>query len=160
MLFHEIAAFINASQGLSLSVSEGLIAIDQKIDSKRLTFWISDLKEVIQRFDSERKPFIQVNFNSGVRLLFTDTLIGFKPDESIGLDYNRLPKVVTTPDLQIVLTAIEETMGCEGTSDHELEILKKVYVSILSGAERSGFNINNEKEIANRLRVSNIRASA
>lgn len=78
-------------------------------------------------------------------MLLTDSLIGFKPTETVGLDMSRLPKVVTTPDLKSVYDAIEDSLSADVIQSAEVEILKKVYLSILLGAENIGFNLSEER---------------
>ena len=155
-----ILNYIDHSHGLQAHVSGiGKIQVRQDVDGKLFNFSMSDVTEVLLRADSDAKSFIQVNFRSSNKVLFTDTLIGFKPAEALGLDMSRIPKVVTTPDLMSVFEAIEEALSSE-TVDNEVEILKKVYYSILTGAERVGFDLGFEKAWISRLMASTFRASA
>lgn len=155
-----ILNYVEGSKGLSSRVSEtGRVVIEQQVDGQLFSFYSFEVSEVLHRADADGKPFLQVNFKSGNKVLFTETLIGFKPAETFGLDMSRLPKVVTTPDLFSVYEAIEEAMGSEG-SDHEVEILKKVYQAILTGGEKVGFDLDFERRWLNRLMGSNFRASA
>lgn len=133
--------------------------ISQNTDGKEIRVSLPEVSEVLHRADGDGKPFLQINFNSGVKVLVTDQLIGFKPSEIFGLDMSRLPKVVTTPDLLSVGEAIEEALASE-TPEHEVEILRKVYQSILLGAERIGFDLPFERAWATRLLSSRFRASA
>src|SRR5687768_15881710 len=92
-----ILDYIENSQGLNAKVTDsGKVQVQQEIDGKLFFFTIAEVTEVIPRTDSEGKAFIQVNFRSSNKVLFTDTLIGFKPVETLGLDMSRIPKVVTT----------------------------------------------------------------
>lgn len=155
-----ILNYVDASKGLTAKVSEtGRVQITQDIDSKILSFYSYELGEILHRNDTEGKPFLQLNFKNGNKVLLTETLVGFKPVETFGLDMNRLPKVVTTPDLLSVYEAIEEALGSESV-DHEVEILKKVYQAILLGAEKIGFDLPFERKWLNRLIATKIRASA
>lgn len=155
-----ILNYVDSSKGLSYSSSEGsFVQITQKIDKKIFVFNSSEVLEVLHRSDSEGKSFLQINFNNSTKVLITEALIGFKPLEIFGLDMSRLPKVVTTPDLQSVFDAIEESLGSD-TNDHEAEILKKVFQAILGGAEKAGFRLDSEKEWINRLAASSFKASA
>jgi hypothetical protein len=86
--------------------------------------------------------------------------VGFKPTETFGLDMAKIPKVVTTPDLMSVFEAIEESMSSDIQNEHELEILKKVYQSILQGGELAGFDLKFERNWLSRLLASRIKASA
>ena len=92
--------------------------------------------------------------------MLTDALVGFKPENVFGLDMSKLPRVVTTPDLISVLEAIEEGLSGDLPQDHEIEILKRVYQSILSGAELAGFELEFERNWIGRLAPTRFRASA
>lgn len=156
----KIITYVDRSQGLNaIKMDSGKVRVVQEVDGKAFYFDVQEVSEVIPRTDSEGKHFIQVNFRSANKVLFTDTLIGFKPLDTLGLDMSRIPKVVTTPDLTSVFEAIEEALSTDGV-DHEVEILKKVYFSILSGAEKVGFDLAFEKLWIGRLMASNFRASA
>ncbi|MGZ3772472.1 MAG: hypothetical protein ACXVCY_01975 [Pseudobdellovibrionaceae bacterium] len=150
-----ILNFVDASKGLRAKINEaGRVQVFQDIDGKVFSFSVPDVSEVLHRADSEGKSFIQINFKIGTKVLLTDTLIGFKPQETLGLDMTRIPKVVTTPDLVSVFDAIEESLGSDSVVDHEVEILKKVYMSIVCGAENVGFELTVEKNWINRLIAS------
>ncbi|MBX2988821.1 MAG: hypothetical protein KF802_13075 [Bdellovibrionaceae bacterium] len=155
-----ILNYVDASKGLEGRVTEtGKVQIRQDVDRKEFSFYAYEVGEVLQRADADGKAFLQLNFKNGTKVLLTEALVGFKPVETFGLDMNRLPKVVTTPDLLSVYEAIEEALGSD-TSEHEVEILKKVYQSILLGAEKVGFELTFERRWSNRLMASKIRASA
>ena len=83
-----------------------------------------------------------MNFQNSYKVLLTDNLIGFKPQETLGLDMTRIPKVVTTPDLFSVYEAIEESLGSD-TQDHEVEILKKV--------DRKSTRLNSSHVVTSRM---------
>lgn len=160
-LLDEVLKYVAGAGGLSHDLSEsGFIKIRQKTDDKAIRFALSDLNEVLHRTDTDGKPFIQVNFNSGTKILITESLVGFKPTETFGLDLTRIPKVVTTPDLVSVFEAIEEALASDSTPENETEVLKKVYLSILMGGEKVGFDLKNEKRWLDRLLAIRIRASA
>ncbi len=160
-MLEEILAFVDKSQGLTSEVTEaGKVMVQQQIDGKLFHFSFEALNEVLQRFDADGKQFIQVNFQSGNKVLFTDTLVGFKPRETVGLDMSKIPRVVTTPDLISVFEAIEDSLGSDSTPDHEIEILKKVFTAILHGGENAGFDLSFEKRWLARLVPGKIRASA
>lgn len=156
-----ILNFVDGSKGLRAKINEsGRVQIRQDIDGKVFSFIAQEVQEVLHRADAEGKPFVQVNFKSGSKVLLTDTLVGFKPEEILGLDMSRIPKVVTTPDLVSVFEAIEESLGADSVVDHEIEILKKVYTAIVSGAENVGFDLAVERKWINRLIASRFKASA
>jgi hypothetical protein len=138
----------------------GRVQLRQDLDGKLFTFSSQDVNEVLHRADSEGKAFLQVNFKNGSKILLTETLIGFKPIETLGLDMSRIPKVVTTPDLVSVYEAIEESMGADNGNDTEVEILKKVYLAIITGGEKVGFDLTTERKWLNRLLASKLKASA
>lgn len=156
-----ILNYVDGSKGLRARASElGRMTIAQDIDGKIMSFSVNDLIEVLHRTDSEGKPFLQVNFKSGNKVLLTENLIGFKPHEALGLDMSRIPKVVTTPDLKSVFEAIEESLGSDLGQEHEVEVLKKVYQAILMGAEKVGIELQAERAWFNRLVASKLRAAA
>lgn len=157
----EILEYVESSGGLSSNVTDaGVISIYQAIDGKVFRFTDTQLSEVLQRFDSDGKPFIQVNFQSGSKVLFTDTLVGFKPRETVGLDMTKIPRVVTTPDLLSVFEAIEESMSSDNGPENEVEILKKVFQAILLGGETAGFDLGFERRWLASLTSSHLKASA
>jgi len=142
----QISEFVAKSSGLKSKVSESdKLHISQTADGKNIAFAINDLEEVISRIDSDGHIFLQVNFINGKKILLTQNLIGFKPAPSRGLDLGKLPKVVTTPDLLSVVEAIEDTMSTTPSQPDELEVLKKVFDSVLRGAEAVGFDTTPER---------------
>jgi hypothetical protein len=160
-LLDEVLHFVEASTGLSSRVSDdGQVEIVQSVDGKSFNFRFQTLEEVLPRTDAEGKNFIQINFESGIKVLFTDTLVGFKPRETIGLDMAKIPRVVTTPDLLSVFEAIEESLSSDGTPDTEVEILKRVFQAILAGGEMAGFDLTFERRWLARLLPLKFRASA
>jgi hypothetical protein len=86
--------------------------------------------------------------------------VGFKPFEVTGLDMSKIPRVVTTPDLMSVFEAIEESLSSEDGIDMELDILRKVYQSILIGGEMAGFDLKFERKWMDRLYSVKFQASA
>jgi hypothetical protein len=160
-LLEEILEFVDHASGLSSNIRDGgEVSIHQSCDGKTFTFDSKKLAEVLRRTDADGNAFIQINFNSGHKVLFTDTLVGFKPRETFGLDMTKIPRVVTTPDLVSVYEAIEESMSADMAPDHEVEILKKVYWAILQGGESAGFDLDHEKEWLGRLLSPRFKASA
>jgi hypothetical protein len=156
-----ILNYVDSSKGLRAKINEsGRVQIRQDLDGKVFSFSTTEISEVLHRTDSEGKAFIQLNFRNGNKVLLTDTLVGFKPLETLGLDMSRIPKVVTTPDLVSVFEAIEESLGADSGLDSEVEILKKVYQAILSGGEKVGFELSFERKWINRLIASKFKASA
>lgn len=156
-----ILNFVDASKGLRAKINEsGRVQIYQEADGKVFSFSAQEVNEVLHRADSEGKPFIQVNFHNGTKVLLTEALVGFKPLDTLGLDMSRIPKVVTTPDLVSVFEAIEESLGADGGVEHEVEILKKVFTAIVTGGEKVGFDLTSERVLLNRLLASKLKASA
>lgn len=154
-----ILNFIDKSSGLSAKVfNDEKMIVTQKLDQLSVTLEFGDIFEVLERVDTDNRTFLQVNYQSGVKILVTDNLVGFKPNPVFGLDLSRLPKVVTTPDLDSVMTAIEDSL--ESESDIEVDVLKRVYQSILEGAESVGFKLSHHREKWLRLTATNIKASA
>lgn len=144
-LLEMINEFITSSSGLKGTMFEESITVHQTVDDREIVISKNLLEDVFHRVDSEGKSFIQVNCSNSVKLLITEKLIGFKPFALPGLDMNRLPKVVTTPDLTSVLSAIEDTLSGD-VSSAEVDLLRKVYSSILQGGESVGFNLDSEKD--------------
>jgi len=141
----QIREFVDKSSGLASRLDDVILEIFQRADGKTMAFDVSDLDEVIARVDADGKGFLQVNFLDGKKILLTDNLIGFKPLPSIGLDMSKLPKVVTTPDLISVVDAIEDSMLTGTGAAEETDILKKVFDSVLRGAEAVGFDLTPER---------------
>ena len=160
VMLEDVYAFIKNSSGLSYADKDSKIVIVQKIDNKSVVFLKSEISEVLNRVDSEGRAFLQLNFKSNKKVLLTDSLIGFKPVEILGLDATKIPKVVTTPDLLSVFEAIEDSLSSDTTPDSEIEVLKRVYQSILSGAELIGFDLKFERVWLNRITASKFKASA
>jgi hypothetical protein len=141
----QIRDFVAKSTGLRSSMKEiDILQILQCTDGKTIAFQITELEEVIPRIDSDGRVFLQVNFTSGKKILLTENLIGFKPVPSRGLDLTKLPKVVTTPDLLSVVEAIEDSIS-SGPEGDEVDVLKRVFDSVLRGAEAVGFDTTPER---------------
>ena len=144
---------------MSSKLEELIIRIFQRADGKVMAINVSEVDEVIPRTDADGKDFLQINFNGGKKILLTDNLVGFKPLPSIGLDMSKLPKVVTTPDLHSVVDAIEDSILSGQTAGDEVDILKKVFDSVLRGAEAVGFDLTPERIWLHNITRS-VRASA
>lgn len=162
---HLIAKYVTESQGLTLQPIEkaegskkrkkatvpteisSALTIWQKADGKKLELDASQISEIIERQDQDGAGFLQLNFENGRKLLLTQYLIGFKPVWLAGLDRDRLPKVVTTPDLVSVLEAIQESLDTTSglTESSELGVLKLVFESVLVGGEDVGFDMSQER---------------
>ncbi len=140
-----ISKYAEKSQGLEIQVSGEAVHIRQKVDGRSLKFSSIHIEEVLSRQDSDGNDFLQVNFLDGRKILITDRLVGFKPAETAGLDIRKLPKVVTTPDLVSVVEAIEESVNSHGHRSEEVDVLRRVYVSVLNGAEAVGFDVESER---------------
>lgn len=144
----QIKSFVAVSQGLTIVESPltDYMVIEQKMDHKRITLSCFDLEEVMVRQDETGKSFLQVNFTSGKKILITQTLIGFRPLGLFGLDMEKIPKVVTTPDIQSVFEAIQEVLQSNDEQE-ELDVLRKVYDSVLCGGESVGFDLKEERKV-------------
>ena len=160
-LLEEIENYVQNSTGLLIEkLNSDEVSIHQQIDGKKFHFRMTALEDVLDRTDVDGKPFIQVNFTTGYKVLFTDTLVGFKPRETLGLDMSKIPRVVTTPDLVSVLTAIEDGMSSENMAEYEIDVLKRVYSAIIQGGECAGFDLSVEKTWLGRILPSKMKASA
>ncbi len=157
----QIKSFISKSKGLSVveSTLSDYMIIEQKMDHKRITLNCFDLDEVMLRQDEVGKSFLQVNFTSGKKILITDSLVGFRPLGLFGLDMEKIPKVVTTPDIQSVFEAIQEVLQSNDEQD-ELDVLRKVYDSVLCGGESVGFDLKEERKVLARIPARMWSASA
>ena len=155
-----ISEFIGRSLGLQMQDEKGEISILQKVDNRRIRFSTSTIEEVLSRQDSEGRDFLQVNFLNGRKILITEKLVGFKPAETSGLDLRKLPKVVTTPDLVSVVEAIEESVNEFGHRAEEVDVLRRVFDSVLNGAEAVGFEVGTERNWLNFIANSKHKASA
>ena len=161
MVAEEILNYVQDTAGLvNCGSSQVELKIFQKADGKSLSFDVVDIDEVIPRLDSEGNPFLQINFTSGKKILLTDTLVGFKPAVSPGLDMGKLPSVVTTPDLISVVEAIEESLAAASTEPEEIEVLRRVFGSVLEGGEAVGFDLTSERIWLTRLTHSGHKHSA
>lgn len=156
----KIAEFISRTSGLKSWFLGDKIQITQTTDGKTLAFADVDVDEVIPRLDSDGHPFLQVNFCTGKKILLTSNFIGFKPAICAGLDMERLPKVVTTPDLISVVEAIEDSMTAGSGNNEEVDVLRRVFDSVLRGAESVGFDLTSERLWLQRISKSNLKASA
>lgn len=140
-----ILEYISNSKGLSLvQQAADWLEVLQQVDKKVLKLNKANVESVFQRVDADGQSFLQVNFFGDDKLLLTDRLVGFKPLNNYDLDMEKVPKVVTTPDMLSVIEAIEDSFGNQH-GNIEVEVLKKLYLSVLDGAERIGFDVSNEK---------------
>lgn len=156
----EIRNFIGKTTGFKISIYLDQIQLVQLIDRKTLLIKVNEIHEVLQRYDSEGKSFLQLNYIDGRKLLITENLIGFKPVEINQLDMSRIPKVVTTPDLLNVIDALEDVLENQHGRKNDTDMLKKVYLAILKGAENVGFDAASEKELYHNLIIRKIKGSA
>ncbi|RME18071.1 MAG: hypothetical protein D6797_01110 [Bdellovibrio sp.] len=141
-----ISQYIEKASGLHfIQHDDQLVEIQQIVDQKSIQFSKSQVEEVLERFDSQNRPFLQVNFLDNKKILLTEKLIGFKPVPCHSLHIHKLPKVVTTPDLISVIEAIEEHMSDHQNHQQEIALLRYVFEAILEGGEAIGFNLSKEK---------------
>ena len=145
---NEIVNFLESTRYVKYEFDQVSLKVTQNEDHKSMSFRFSDVEKVLLRTDFDGSQFIQINFHNKTKILITKNLIGFKPLELIGFDSAKIPKVVTTVDLSSVYKAIEDLTDSEDTyqSATELEVLKKVYQSIMFGAEQVGFEMKAEKQ--------------
>ncbi len=142
-----ILHFLESQTNFKFQMNDFDLIITQKEDSKIIRLSMVNVERVIDRVDYDGAQFIQVNFESGLKVLITRNLVGFKPYEVAGFDTTKIPKVVTTVDLGSITKAIEDLAETADTVESftEMEVLKKVYQSILFGAVAVGFEMNQEK---------------
>ncbi|MGH1468128.1 MAG: hypothetical protein ACRBBP_04495 [Bdellovibrionales bacterium] len=141
--FKIIGDFLEERSGLTLNfIGDDTLKLTQNVDGKSLQIERFGVEEVLEREDSAGKPFLQVNFFSGSKILLTKSLVGFKPAMFEGVDEKRVPNVVTTPDLLSIIEAFSEFDEGEVA---EIRALRRMYFAILHGAEAVGFDLTNEK---------------
>lgn len=151
-LLHAIHDFACRSRDLEVELdTPSRLRIRQKIDGHTLIVEGARLQDILMRKDADGRDFVQVNFQEGLKILITDRLIGFKPivrrltpinGPQPTPPSNRLPRVVTTPDLMSVLEAMEDAAE---SADRDLSVLRELFDSIVCGAERVGFDVAKEK---------------
>lgn len=144
---NDVVNYLESQTHFTFNFNEQVLDLTQKEDSKKISIDFEQIEKVLVRQDVDGSKFLQINFNAGTKILITKTLVGFKPNQLIGFDLTRIPRVVTTIDLVSVSKAIEDLFDSEETAESraEIEILKKVYQSILYGAEGVGFKMQAEK---------------
>ncbi len=144
---NEILNYLEKKPLYKFTFNDDVLEIKQTEDGKKIFIKKQDIEKVLSRQDLDGSSFLQINFNSGSKILITHSLIGFKPYETMGFDSARIPRVVTTVDLVSVSKAIEQLFDSDETPDSraEIEVLKKVYQSIMIGAEAIGFQMTQEK---------------
>lgn len=157
---NKITSYLENCSGLEHELSgSNSIQIRQKVDGKEILLDGGRVEDVLQRIDADGKEFIQVNFFSGAKILLTQQLVGFKPLVGAGLDIEKLPNVVTTPDLFSVFEAIQEALS-EETEDDDVEILKRVFEAVVLGGESIGFDLSTEKTWLQRLTFAPTKTAA
>lgn len=144
---NDIISYLESHTHFIFKYDEKVLELTQKEDFKNISIEFEQIEKVLLRQDVDGSRFLQINFLNGVKILITKTLVGFKPNQLVGFDLTRIPRVVTTVDLISISKAIEDLFDSEETSESkvEVEILKKVYQSILYGAENVGFKMQAEK---------------
>jgi hypothetical protein len=152
-LFARVVEFVENSTGLKKSdLRSDAVCIQQLADHKEIWVHLHELEDVLLRSDTEAQEFIQINFCHGKKLLLTDRLVGFKPISQRDLETNRLPRVVTTPDILSVFETIQETY-LEGdiSSQRNITVLKQIFEAVLKGGEAVGFDLAAERSWLNRF---------
>lgn len=144
---NDVVNYLESHTQFTFKFDEKILELTQKEDSKSIAIDFEKIEKILIREDVDGSKFLQVNFFEGNKILITRSLVGFKPSQLIGFDLTRIPRVVTTIDLVSVAKAIEDLYDTDDTADSkaEIEILKKVYQSILYGAEGVGFKMQAEK---------------
>ncbi|MBC7421744.1 MAG: hypothetical protein H7328_13535 [Bdellovibrio sp.] len=159
---NEVINYLEIQAQFNFKISGDILEVTQKEDSKKMIIDFKRVEKVLDRQDLDGSRFLQVNFSGGSKVLITKALVGFKPTDLIGFDLSRIPRVVTTIDLLSVSKAIEDLFDSEETAESmaELEVLKKVYQSILYGAENIGFKMQAEKTWLNSILLNHSAAVA
>lgn len=144
---NDVVNYLETQTHFIFKFNEKTLELTQKEDMKKIVLDFEQIEKVLARQDVDDSKFLQINFHSGTKILITKNLVGFKPNNIVGFDLTKIPRVVTTIDLQSVAKAIEDLFDSEESFETrtEIEILKKVYQSILYGAEGVGFKMQAEK---------------
>ena len=144
---NDVVNYLETQTQFIFKFTEEKLELTQKEDMKKIVIDFEQIEKVLNRQDVDDSKFLQINFTNGTKILITKSLVGFKPNQRVGFDLTKIPRVVTTIDLQSVSKAIEDLFDSEETyeTQTEIEILKKVYQSILYGAENVGFKMQAEK---------------
>ncbi|MBC7741164.1 MAG: hypothetical protein H7061_03140 [Bdellovibrionaceae bacterium] len=147
-IINDVLNYLESQSQFHYTFTEEVLELTQKEDSKQIVIDFAQVEKVLDRQDVDGSRFLQVNFKQGTKILVTKALIGFKPLDLVGFDLARIPRVVTTIDLVSVAKAIEDLFDTEENADSksEVEVLKKVYQSILFGAVNIGFKMQAEKK--------------
>ncbi len=157
----KLIGFIRASTGLEIvELQPNELLLQQKVDAKSIHIKVNEIQNLIQRADTDGVPFLQVNLKDNKKVLVTENLIGFKPAFLNGLDPTRVPKVVTTQDLRSVFDAIEEALYLNEDPNEEIQLLKKIFDSVIAGGEQIGFDLTKEKSWLLRLPIRFFNLSA
>lgn len=162
-LLNTIHDFVRRSKELDSNlVDPSILKIRQCVDGHTIFIDAGRLQDILMRNDADGRSFVQVNFHDNLKILITERLIGFKPvvrraaQTAVGganstsaaalgsstVSSNKLPRVVTTPDLLSVLEALEDAAE---SADRDLTVLRELFDSIVCGAERVGFDVSKEK---------------
>lgn len=159
---NQIINFLDAHSSFEYTMKENEITIQQAEDKKTIVLKTPEIEKVLSRVDFDGSQFLQVNFHGQLKILITKNLVGFKPVETLGFDSKKIPKVVTTVDLVSIVAAIEDLYDSEDNQQTltEIEVLKKVFQSILVGAEAVGFDMRSEKQWFSRNLLNQSAASA
>lgn len=160
-LMQSILDFTQYTKDIEIKkADDSRLTVRQGIDGHLISISAEHLDDVLMRYDVDGRAFIQINFQDGLKILITDRLIGFKPVlkkdsnskyikshsvQGANLLGNKLPKVVTTPDLLSVLEAMEDVLDETNAESHDFTVLRELFESIVLGAERAGFNVEKEK---------------
>ena len=144
---NDVVNYLETQTHFIFKFNEKTLELTQKEDMKRIVLDFEQIEKVLCRQDVDESKFLQINFHSGTKILVTKSLVGFKPNNIVGFELTKIPRVVTTIDLKSVAKAIEDLFDSEESfeTSTEIEILKKVYQSILYGAEGVGFKMQAEK---------------
>lgn len=151
-MLQQIHSFIASSSGLTGELKDGGIFVRQQVDNKGILLQSELLDEVLLRQDHQGAHFLQVNFCDSRKILITDTLIGFKPLMVQDLEMDKLPKVVTTPDIQSIFEALHEALGnMDVGMEVEIQTLRRVFEAVVEGGERVGFDLEPERQKIRRI---------
>ena len=112
---NDVINYLETNTKFIFKFTEEKLDLTQKEDMKKIVIDFEQIEKVLTRQDVDDSKSLQVNFTNGTKILITKSLVGFKPNQLVGFDLTKIPRVVTTIDLQSVSKAIEDLFDSEDT---------------------------------------------
>ena len=139
---------IRRSKGLKLEeYSKESFVIRQLSDGKSYELFMHDVLDSMIVRSTDGVITTQVNLREGRKILLTDQWIGFAPHLYQAVLSDFMSRVVTTQDLVNLISAIKlKLKGSTIRDEHETHLLSSLFLSILKGGQKVGFDLSKEKE--------------